>query len=129
MIRALVILLALAVATAGVQTWRLHRLQASVAQAEHDRAEQTREAERLAGRKLETIANETHTQVTRARVDAAADAPATPGGEAATGPGLVLADVLSSAAGRAVDLAAALDEARTAGIACERAYDAVITPP
>jgi hypothetical protein len=39
---------------------------------------------------------------------------------------LVLADVLSSAADRAVELAAAADAAHAAGSACERAYQALI---
>jgi len=44
---------------------------------------------------------------------------------AAAGPGLVLRDVLISADERAGDLAAAFDRAHAAGLACERAYDAL----
>jgi hypothetical protein len=45
------------------------------------------------------------------------------GGAPATGPGLVLADVLGWADSPLRDLAAALDQSRIAGQACERAYD------
>jgi hypothetical protein len=52
---------------------------------------------------------------------------ATPrGGEAAAAAGLVLADVCGRSGARAAELAAALDAARGAGLACERAYDALI---
>ena len=53
------------------------------------------------------------------------DTAAADGGEAAAGPGLVLADVLGRADGAAGELAAALDASRAAGLACERAYDAL----
>lgn len=51
-------------------------------------------------------------------------APAGPGA-AASAPAVVLADVLQSADSRAGELAAAVDAARVAGIACERAYEAL----
>ena len=50
------------------------------------------------------------------------------GSPPASGAGLLLADVLGRADARAGVLAAYADEARTAGLACERAYDA-LTPP
>ena len=55
----------------------------------------------------------------------AADPPAgsASGGEAATGPGLVLAELYRSTDGRAEELARALDRAIGAGQLCERAYD------
>lgn len=46
----------------------------------------------------------------------------------ATGPGLVLTDVLEGVDDTAGELAAAYDDARTAGLACERAHDAVARP-
>lgn len=48
-------------------------------------------------------------------------------GPPAAGTGLVLSDVLGSAGSRVVDLGAALDQSRAAGLACERAYEA-LTP-
>lgn len=48
---------------------------------------------------------------------------AAPGGPAATDPGLLLADVLSSAAERAEQLAGAADSARIAGQLCQSAYE------
>ncbi|MFM5319328.1 DUF2514 domain-containing protein [Aeromonas caviae] len=47
-------------------------------------------------------------------------------GPPATEPGVVLADVLGRADARAGDLAAAYDRSRAAGLACERAYDALL---
>jgi hypothetical protein len=47
-------------------------------------------------------------------------------GTPATEPGMVLADVLGRADARAGDLAAAYDRSRAAGLACERAYDALL---
>jgi hypothetical protein len=47
------------------------------------------------------------------------------GGEATAGPGLVLPKLLGRVDDTAGELAAGLDAARTAGIACERSYDAL----
>jgi len=47
-------------------------------------------------------------------------------GPPATEPGVVLADVLGRADARAGELAAAYDRSRAAGLACERAYDALL---
>lgn len=51
------------------------------------------------------------------------------GGETASGPGLLLADLLGSADGIAGELAAALDQSRIAGLACEAAYRAIQGQP
>jgi hypothetical protein len=51
------------------------------------------------------------------------------GGEAAAGPGLVLADVLGRSDGASGELAEAYDRARIAGLACEAAYDTVKGQP
>lgn len=56
---------------------------------------------------------------------AAADSPSTASSAPATGPGLVLADLFGRADARAGELAAAFDAAHAAGVACERAYDAL----
>lgn len=50
---------------------------------------------------------------------------ATKSGAPATEPSVVLADVLGRADARAGELAAAYDRSRAAGLACERAYDAL----
>lgn len=65
------------------------------------------------------------------RLAAAASKPAcsaspTNAGKAASSPGVVLADVFGRADQRAGELAAAYDRARVAGLACERAYDALL---
>ena len=55
--------------------------------------------------------------------------PAPPGaGEATAGAGLVLADVLGRSDDTSGELATAFDAARGAGLACERAYDALRGP-
>jgi hypothetical protein len=51
---------------------------------------------------------------------------ATQSGAPTTEPGVVLADVLVRADARAGELAAAYDRSRAAGLACERAYDALL---
>lgn len=48
-------------------------------------------------------------------------------GQAAKQPAMVLADVLGRVDARTGELAKAFDRARTAGLACERAYDALRT--
>lgn len=50
---------------------------------------------------------------------------ATKSGSPAAEPSVVLADVLGRADARAGELAAAYDRSRAAGLACERAYDAL----
>lgn len=47
------------------------------------------------------------------------------GGQAITGPGLLLAELFRRADDVAGELAEALDRSRTAGLACERAYQAL----
>jgi NADH dehydrogenase/NADH:ubiquinone oxidoreductase subunit G len=99
---------------------------------------------------LETIRHEAQTSIAQARTDAAAAAraagslrqraaalaatcdrgpapnPAPAGGSAPTaGAGLLLADVLQRADDVAGELAAAYDQARAAGLACERSYDSL----
>lgn len=137
----------------GWGAWQRHQVRAMAAQQAHEAqrtAERTLSIERANTASLETIANDTHTQMRRARADAAAArdavaglqlaaqaaaaagctaAPAAAASSAAGGAGVVLADVLGGAAGRAAELAAALDQAHAAGTACERAYDAVRRPP
>lgn len=105
-------------------------------------SETARETERLAAKRITRIANETDVALARARTDAvgarhALDslrdaatqasancavriAPTSPPASDTT---VVLANVLVSAAGRAVELAAALDAATAAGQACERVVD------
>ncbi len=50
---------------------------------------------------------------------------ATDSGEATTGPGLLLTDLFSRTLDRTVELAEYADRARTAGLACEAAYQAL----
>lgn len=55
-------------------------------------------------------------------------APVATGGPPASGPGLVLTRLFDGADSLLRSCAAALDQARIAGLACERAYDTVSTP-
>lgn len=157
--------LVLAVAAAGVQTYRLVGEQRGHAETRTKHAEtignlekaarqaeaEARAEERRRADALQEIAHETQSQLDRARADADAATsagerlrqrvaelaaacrrptgdPAAPGsGQAADTAARVLADVqrrLDEAAGR---IARHADEARAAGLACERAYGA-LTP-
>lgn len=57
------------------------------------------------------------------------DPAAAVGSEATTGPGLVLSNLLGGMDARGRECAAALDQSRIAGQACERSYDALRKPP
>jgi len=163
-LRAAIVVAALAALLAGVQTWRLHsaatahaETRASWAAERADTATRTAaaeaqgravEAQRTAT--LETIRHDAQTSIAQARIDAAvaaraagslrqraaelatacdrgfaADPAAAAGSAPAAGPGLVLADVFGRADNAAGELAAAYDQARAAGLACERAYDSL----
>lgn len=124
-------------------------------QAERDRAtaaasESARAIERARITTLETIVHEADTRTQTARRDAvaaadvarrlrehvarlaggaAADPAPAAAGEAAAGPGLVLADLFGRADARAGELAAWADEAHGAGLACQRVYEALRSPP
>lgn len=122
----------------------------SLADAATTASEHARAAERGASDRIHAIATEAHDAIQNAYRDAAAAdrvaqqlrqhiarlvAPAAGGaasdpgaaaaGPPAAGPGLVLADVLGRADGRAGELARFADQAHAAGLACERAFDAV----
>lgn len=91
------------------------------AQSDHDRAATDAARARAAAVSLRGAA-----QAAAARCDRPAGDPApAPASAAAAGPGLVLADVFGRADDRSGELAEALDRARGAGLACERAYDAL----
>lgn len=138
----------------GLQTLRLSAAKAEHAQqlaewADATRAasEQYRAVEQKRAEAQRKVVQDATAQVDLARRDAgrarlahdrlrdaafaaggAASDPAAAGAGAATGgPGLVLANVLIGADGAAGELASALDEARAAGLACERAYDSLLT--
>ncbi|MEL3918140.1 DUF2514 family protein [Aeromonas enteropelogenes] len=90
--------------------------QAEIAQAQADAVAAGLESDKLRkqARRLATRAGQ-----------CACDTGATPGSPAAGQPAVVLAELLSRADQRAGELAAAYDRARAAGLACERAYDAL----
>jgi hypothetical protein len=112
-------------------------------------SEQARQAEQAAAGRINEVAIHAHAQTQAARRDAAAadavagrlrehlarlaatasplasDPSAAPGGPPAAGTGLVLAKLLGRADDRAGELASHADQARIAGLACERAYDEV----
>lgn len=142
--RVLAVLLVLVSGWGLYQTGRIHRLQLEVAQ---ERAAATAQALQLTQERqaaLGKVTDEARTQVAAARRDAAAaragadslrtaaaaagracGAASAGGSDPAAGTGPVLADVLGRADDVAGELAAALDESRAAGLACERAYRAV----
>ncbi len=59
---------------------------------------------------------------------AASDSGVASSSEATAGPGLLLTDLFSRTLDRTVELAEYADRARTAGLACEQAYEAVRKP-
>lgn len=158
MLRAVAIALVLALAAAGVQTWRLLHLQAAVAterqhiatareQAMHAALIET--TRRLAAH--QEAADAAQTRARRARADAASagaaadrlrqhvatlaagacasDPAAAAVGAAASAPGLVLADLLGRLEARGRDLAAEADRRGIAGDECAGRYDALNAGP
>lgn len=122
----------------------------SLADTARKASERARVAERDASDRIHAIATEAHDAIQTAYRDAAAaerasgqlrehiarlvaasasepavNSGAPPSGAPASGPGLVLADVLGRADGRAGELAAFADAAHIAGLSCERSYDEV----
>jgi hypothetical protein len=137
---------ALAVASAGLGGWAGWDWRDASAQRERVAAveEYQREEAALRGR-MEQSHERALEELARLRIDradadaagrdlrvrlagavAAARAASAAGGEAAGDPIGVLADVLGRADERAGVLAGYADEARTAGLACERSYDALV---
>lgn len=139
----------------GEQTERLEwqakwsRQAAELADAKAKNLELVREEEQRRQDEIEKVRRDAEQDIARAEADAAAantvagslreqarrlasrasqcaGNPGTAqGGQAAGQSALVLADLLSRADARAGELAAAYDRARAAGLACERAYDAL----
>ncbi len=122
-----------------------------LAKAKADAEVLAREKEQRRQAEIDKVTQDAEKQIARAESDAAAasaaadslheqarrlaarasqcagnSAPAQPG-QAVTQPGVVLADVLGRADKRAGELAAAYDRSRAAGLACERAYDALLS--
>lgn len=151
--RVLAAVVALLAVALGVQTLRMqrahaalaeHRAQAAQALTDAVTAARAEEQRRVAAH--QEVARAAHSATVRARADAAAarsaadrlreyaaglaaaaacdPAPAAAGASAA-GPGLLLAELLGRADQRAGVLAEYADQARIAGLACERAYDAL----
>lgn len=93
---------------------------------DHVRQDAAIDARRAAG--LRTAADRLREHVTRLAASAdqtCGDPAAAPGGPAAAGPGMVLADLYRGADGEAGELAEAFDRARRAGLTCQRIYDSL----
>jgi hypothetical protein len=84
----------------------------------------TAEARAAAAAGLRGVAGRVRDEIAR---QAARDPAAAPGSPPASDAGLVLADLYRGVDAEAVELAEALDAARSAGRACERSYDS-LTP-
>lgn len=152
--RALLVAVVVLLVLLGVQTLRLaaaneaHAQQlAEWADAARAVSEQYRAVEQQRAEAQRKVVQDAAAQVDLARRDAGRarlahdrlrDAAITAGGAASdpafagpgattAGPGLVLANVLIGADGAAGELAASLDEARAAGLACEQSYDSLLT--
>jgi hypothetical protein len=82
-----------------------------------------------ADRRVADRAHQRLLDAARAAAGQAAQHPAAAGGgETTSGPGLLLAELLGRADGVAGELAEAYDNARIAGLACERAYEVTRQP-
>lgn len=130
------------------KTWQAKwdRQTAELAEARVQNVQLAREEEQRRQRAIDEVRQDAEQQIARVETDAAAASAvaagvleqarrlatrasqcanhsrATQSGDAARQPAVVLADVLGRADARAGELARAYDRARTAGLACERAY-------
>ncbi|EKP0262641.1 DUF2514 domain-containing protein [Aeromonas sobria] len=127
------------------------RQSAELAEARARNIQLAREEEQRRQRAIDKVRQDAEQQISRVETDAAAASAVAAGmleqarrlatrasqcashssvtqsGDAARQPAVVLADLLGRADARAGELAKAFDRARTAGLACERAYDALRT--
>ena len=130
------------------KTWQAKwdRQTAELAEARVQNVQLAREEEQRRQRAIDEVRQDAEQQIARVETDAAAASAVAAGvleqarrlatrasqcanhsrvtqsGDAARQPAVVLADVLGRADARAGELARAYDRARTAGLACERAY-------
>ncbi|WP_413165439.1 DUF2514 family protein [Aeromonas salmonicida] len=130
------------------KTWQAEwdRQSAELAEARAQNVQLAREEEQRRQRAIDKVRQDAEQQIARVETDAAAASAVAAGvleqarrlatrtsqcashssvtqsGDAARQPAVVLADVLGRADARAGELARAYDRARTAGLACERAY-------
>lgn len=134
------------------KTWQAKwdRQSAELAEARAQNIQLAREEELRRQRAIEKVRQDAEQQIARVETDAAAASAVAAGmleqarrlatrasqyashssvtqsGDAARQPAVVLADLLGRADARAGELARAYDRARTAGLACERAYLSMI---
>ncbi|MBL0492929.1 DUF2514 domain-containing protein [Aeromonas veronii] len=130
------------------KTWQAKwdKQSAELAEARAQNVQLAREEEQRRQRAIDKVRQDAEQQIARVETDAAAASAVAAGvleqarrlatrasqcanhsrvtqsGDAARQPAVVLADVLGRADARAGELARAYDRARTAGLACERAY-------
>lgn len=135
------------------KTWQAKwdRQSAELAEARAQNVQLAREEEQRRQRAVDKVRQDAEQQIARVETDAAAASAVAAGvleqarrlatrasqcanhsrvtqaGDAARQPAVVLADVLGRADARAGELARAYDRARTAGLACERAYHSLIS--
>lgn len=135
------------------KTWQAKwdRQSAELAEARAQNVQLAREEEQRRQRAVDKVKQDAEQQIARVETDAAAASAVAAGvleqarrlatrasqcashssvtqsGDAARQPAVVLADLLGRADARAGELARAYDRARTAGLACERAYHSLIS--
>lgn len=116
-------------AAALAESVRLRQAQEQEVERVRDDAQNLAAAARRDAAAAADLAGRLRQHITRLAAATAADpAPAGPG-DAAAGPGLVFADVLGRADARLRALAEYADQARIAGLTCQRAYEAVRSAP
>lgn len=135
------------------KTWQAKwdKQSAELAEARAQNVQLAREEEQRRQRAIDKVRQDAEQQIARVETDAAAASAVAAGvleqarrlatrtnqcashssvtqsGDAARQPAVVLADLLGRADARAGELARAYDRARTAGLACERAYHSLIS--
>lgn len=135
------------------KTWQAKwdKQSAELAEARAQNVQMVREEEQRRQRAIDKVRQDAEQQIARVETDAAAASAVAAGvleqarrlatrasqcashssvtqsGDAARQPAVVLADLLGRADARAGELARAYDRARTAGLACERAYHSLIS--
>jgi hypothetical protein len=104
---------------------RLRQAQERAVEQVQSDAQRTAAAARRDAAAAADLAGRLREHVIRLAIATAADPPTAASGTATGGSGLVFADVLGGAEARLRALAGYADQARIAGLTCERAYEAV----
>lgn len=112
-------------AAAALEALKLRQAQERAIEEVQHHANQSAAAARRDAAAAADLAGRLREHITRLAAATAADSPAAGASHAASGAGLVFADVLAGADARLRALAEYADQARVAGFTCQRTYEAV----